>query len=464
MKNPHTAQELAFDWEESCTDGTGALQASVLLLRLFRMNWEDALGVATTIVNAKVFDGTSSRDWTSVRFADGLITECSVASAAQEGDDVIDAGGGTVLPGLIDAHVHLVPGALAQSLTFGVTTVLDMFSKPDLVARVKEEAGSRLDVADVRSSGIGATAPGGHPSLMYAPFPTLTAADQAEQFVAERIAEGSDYLKIFSGIRGLWPSLDSETIRALVIAGHANGLIVVAHVSSTAGVEEVVSAGVDVVAHVPANDELDLALVDRMAEAGIVVGPTLATVENTLGEPGGVAVAADPLLAEVLGDAWVRRLTSNVSEFPGREMPPYSRAEGNVRRLMDAGVTLLAGTDAPNPGTAFGASLHRELELLVRCGVRPAQALAAATAEPARVFDIADRGRVTAGLRADLVLVSGDPLTDITATRAIQRIWRGGVACDRRSFLASPAEAEQLDAFDAQLAKVVAAVRERRSN
>ena len=265
------------------------------------------MGAATTIVNAKVFDGTKLQDWTSVRFADGLITKCSAASAAQEGDEVIDAGGGTVLPGLIDAHVHLVPGALAQSLTFGVTTVLDMFSKPDLVASAKEQAGSRPDVADVRSSGVGATAPGGHPSMMYAPFPTLTAADQAEQFVAERIAAGSDYLKIISGTGGLWPSLDPETIQALVIAAHARGLLVVAHVSSTAGVEEVVSAGVDVVAHVPANAELDKALVERMAEAGIVVGPTLATIENTLGEPGGAAVAGDPRLAEALGDAWARR-------------------------------------------------------------------------------------------------------------------------------------------------------------
>ena len=64
--------------------------------------------------------------------------------------------------------VHLVPGALEQSLTFGVTTVLDMFSKPDLVARAKEQAGACAEVADVRSSGVGATAPGGHPSIMYA--------------------------------------------------------------------------------------------------------------------------------------------------------------------------------------------------------------------------------------------------------------------------------------------------------
>jgi imidazolonepropionase-like amidohydrolase len=419
------------------------------------------LRAATTIVNAKVFDGTRSQEWTSVRFADGLITDCSAASAAREGDELVDAGGGTVLPGLIDSHVHLVPGALAQSLTFGVTTVLDMFSKPDLVASAKAQAGSRADVADVRSSGVGATAPGGHPSAMYAPFPTLTAADQAEQFVADRVTAGSDYLKVISGVGGLWPALDAETIRALVVAAHARGLIVVAHVSSTAGLEEVVSAGVDVVAHVPANALLDKALVERMAEAGVVVGPTLATIENTLGEPGGAAIVADPRLAEALGDAWARRLTSGTSVGHGRQMPPYSRAEDNVRRLAEAGVTLLAGTDAPSPGTVFGASLHRELELLVRCGISPAQALTAATAGPARVFGLADRGRVAAGQRADLVLVSGDPLTDVTATRVIERIWRGGIACDRHAFVASAAEAGQLDAFDAQLAKVVAAVRDR---
>ncbi|MEV4313354.1 amidohydrolase family protein [Actinocrispum sp. NPDC049592] len=418
--------------------------------------------MATTIVNARVFDGSTSRDWTSVRFADGVITDCAAVSVAREGDEAIDAAGGTVLPGLIDAHVHLVPGALAQSLIFGVTTVLDMFSTPGLVAEAKQQAGSQLDVADVRSSGVGATAPGGHPSIMYAPFPTLTAADEADQFVADRVAEGSDYLKIFSGIGGLWPSLDSDTVAALVTAAHARGLLVVGHVSSKAGVEQVVSAGVDVLAHVPADAELDQALVGRIAEAGIAVGPTLATIENTLGEPGGAAVAADPRLAGLLGDGWARRLTSGAPGLGGRAMPPYSRAEDNVRRLADAGVTLLVGTDAPNPGTVFGASLHRELELLVRCGISPAQALAAATTEPARVFGLADRGRIAAGLRADVVLVSGDPLTDITATRCIERIWRSGTACDRRAFVASPAEAEQLAAFDAQVAKAVAAVRERR--
>src|SRR5262249_49286501 len=186
------------------------------------------------------------------------------------------------------------------------------------------------------------------------------------------------------------------------------------------------------------------------------------TSENRLGAPGGAAGVADPRLAGRLGDAQARRLTSGASTSRGQGMPPYSRAEENVRRLVDAGVTILAGTDAPNPGTVFGASLHRELELLGRCGVTPAQALNAATAAPARVFGLADCGHTAPGQRAALVLVSGDPLTDIAATRAIERIWRAGVLCDRRPFVASAAEAEELDAFGARVAKVVTAVRERR--
>ena len=387
---------------------------------------------ATAIVNARVFDGTRLRDWTSVRFADGIITDCATGPTAQDGDEVIDAEGGTILPGLIDSHIHLVPGALAQGLTFGVTTALDMFSQADVMAVAKQQAGARSDVADVRSAGIGATAPGGHPSMMYAPFPTLTGPEQAEQFVADRVAEGSDYLKIFgpSGPAGprAMPSLDLDTITALTKAAHRRGLVVVVHVNSAAGVGEVVSAGIDVVAHVPVDGQLDTALAERIAEVGIAVGPTLATIEN----------------------------------LHGQGMPPYSRAEENVGRLVDAGVTILAGTDAPNPGTVFGASLHRELELLGRCGITPAQALNAATAAPARVFNLADRGHTAPGQRADLMLVSGDPLTDITATRAIERIWRAGVLCDRRAFVANAAEAEELDAFDARVAKVVAAVRERR--
>lgn len=102
-----------------------------------------------------------------------------------------------------------------------------------------------------------------------------------------------------------------------------------------------------------------------------------------------------------------------------------------VRRLHEAGVAVLAGTDVPNPGTAHGISMHRELELLVRAGLTPMEALAAGTSLPADYFALDDRGRISAGRRADLLLVRGDPTTDILATREIAAIIRSGVLVDR---------------------------------
>ncbi len=94
--------------------------------------------------------------------------------------------------------------------------------------------------------------------------------------------------------------------------------------------------------------------------------------------------------------------------------------------MRDAGVPILAGTDAPAPGSWNGASLHQELELLVKAGLSPSEALSAATSVPARTFGLKDRGLIAPGLRADLVLVHGDPTRDITSTRDIVAVWKAG--------------------------------------
>jgi len=98
-----------------------------------------------------------------------------------------------------------------------------------------------------------------------------------------------------------------------------------------------------------------------------------------------------------------------------------------VRTLARSGVTLLAGTDPPNATVVHGASLHRELELLVQSGLTPTQAMTAATKSTSEIFHLRDRGRIVPGLRADLLLVRGDPTRDITATRDILHVWRSGV-------------------------------------
>jgi imidazolonepropionase-like amidohydrolase len=115
-------------------------------------------------------------------------------------------------------------------------------------------------------------------------------------------------------------------------------------------------------------------------------------------------------------------------------LPPgaYAVSARGVGVLHAAGVPILAGTDANNtPGVpyqpAFGASLHDELALLVDAGLTTAAALRAATSLPAKHFGLSDRGAVEPGLRADLVLVDGDPLADISATRAIRQVWLAGV-------------------------------------
>ena len=260
----------------------------------------------TTIVGARVFDGREVQPEISVRFVGGLVTACAARDVARDGDEVVDGTGRTLLPGLIDAHTQLLPGAPQQACTFGVTTELDMFSQPDLVRRCKGEAAVRHEVADVRSSGIGATAPGGHPSMMYAPFPTVTGPDDADGFVADRIAEGSDYLKIIyePGSRLFTlPSLDFATVRALAQAAHDRGMVVVVHATSVAVFAGVVGSGVGVLTHVPVDALLDDELVGRIAAAGIALTPTLATIENALGEDGGRQLADDPALRPFLGPA-----------------------------------------------------------------------------------------------------------------------------------------------------------------
>ena len=99
----------------------------------------------------------------------------------------------------------------------------------------------------------------------------------------------------------------------------------------------------------------------------------------------------------------------------------------SIARLHQAGVPVLAGTDAAIGGTAFGASLHRELEYFTEAGMTASEALTSATSLPAAVFGLTDRGSIAPGMVADLVLVDGDPTADITATRAIEAVWKDGI-------------------------------------
>jgi imidazolonepropionase-like amidohydrolase len=343
------------------------------------------------VTNVHVFDG--ARLVPSVVVIDG-----ATIGTDPTGAQIIDGNGGVLLPGLIDAHVHLDgPSRLETLASYGVTTVIDMASVPEETAARRGLAGQ----TDLRSAGIPAIAPGS----LHSHFPgigqrgLISGPDEAKGFVADRIAEGSDFIKIVVG--SPFADHDQVTIDALVGAAHEQGKLVVAHASNVEAVCKAQRAGADILTHAPLDQVLAPAVAAELAAAGCVVVPTLTMMEA-------IVASVAP---------------------PGAD---YANARASVTVLQEAGVPILAGTDANDaPGTParvpHGESLHRELELLVDAGLSPLSALLAATALPARYFGLTDRGAIGAGLRADLILIEADPLQDITATRAIRRIWCGGV-------------------------------------
>ena len=396
------------------------------------------------IRDARVFDGARVHEKASVIVRDGRVEAIGADLETPEGAEVIDGAGKTLLPGLIDAHTHAFNDALERALVFGVTTELDMFTAHQSAAAWRAEqtrAGGAPARADIVSAGTLVTAPGGHGTEYGMVIPTIASPEEAQAFVDARIAEGSDYIKIVFDDRGasapMFPSIATETMKAVVAAAKARGKRAVVHVSTQSSALAAIDAGADGLVHI-FNDEPPAAdFAARVKASGAFVIPTLSVNESASGIPSGATLAADSPLARFLTDEERRGLGASFPRRPGGAAR-RQHAFDATRALRQAGVPILAGTDAPNPGTAHGSSLHRELELLVEAGLTPAEALAAATSVPARAFGLDDRGRIAPGLRADLVLVAGDATRDILATRAIEAVWKGGVRLDRREPAAAP--------------------------
>lgn len=354
-----------------------------------------------TIAGARVFDGDRLLDGHHDVTVDGsVLAAVEPSSGTPTTGSTVNGRGATLLPGLIDAHVHLRgTGDLATLRRWGVTTALDMGTwPPSLIDELRA-----TNSTDVRSTGAGAVGPGS----LQARIPgrptdsVVTDPDAGRRFVAARIAEGMDYIKIIVDRPG-HGGLDQPTMDAIVEAARAAGKVVVAHASDTRAVAAAQAAGVDVLTHVPLDADLDEGAVAEVLRDDRTVVPTLVMMAGVADNP----------------------------PVPGLD---YQHARASVVALHRAGVPLVLGTDANQaPGVpanvAYGESAHRELELLVEAGLTATEALQAATALAARRFALPDRGRIAPGLRADLLLVDGDPTTDITATRAIRGVWVDGNA------------------------------------
>ncbi|WP_309136848.1 amidohydrolase family protein [Streptomyces sp. CG 926] len=353
---------------------------------------------------------------------------------AQGGPDVPRSAfpDGTLLPGLIDSHVHLAldagpdPVACLQVasdaelyagmaeragrlLATGVTTARDLGDRGGLAVRLRDEiAGGHVPGPRLLSAGTPLTVPGGHCWFMGG---EVEGADAIRAAIRRNAAAGVDLIKVMATGGGItkggpagWQAQFTPTELASIVAeARRFGLPVAAHAHGTEGIAAAVAAGVDTIEHCTwmgrTGFDVREDLVDAIAARGIAVCP-----------------AASP--------DW-----RGFAERFGRE-----RAEemfGRLRWMAERGVPLLPGTDAGVPHAVFDGFVS-SLEFFGHIGLDPARIVDLATTDAARALGIdADTGRLAPGLRADLLVVDGDPLTDLAALRSVRLVVAGGRTAGR---------------------------------
>jgi imidazolonepropionase-like amidohydrolase len=341
------------------------------------------------VLGAAVFDGSGGPvlpDRTVV-VRDGRIERVGKAGELDvpAGVRVVDGTGATLLPGLIDLHVHLDFARPEMVLAGGVTTVRDLGWPAGRLAQLRRHAGQRPSGSPrLRFAGQIVTAPGGYPTrAAWAPAGTAIEVDgprPAADAVTRLASAGAAVIKVALDER-VGPTLPLETLAAVVRAAGGRGLGVTAHVAGTAEVVKALDAGVGELAHWPFGAELPADLVRRMA-ASLTVVPTL-----------------------------------HIDPTPARRR--------GVAAFVAAGGRVLYGTDLGNQGPPPGVDVA-ELALLVEAGLPPAAAMASATALAAGHLGLPETGRVAVGQLADLLLVDGDPLADLEALTRIRLVSRAG--------------------------------------
>jgi len=385
--------------------------------------------------NVRIFDGESVFERSTLIITDGVVDV--IGGKIPDGLKVIDGSGKTIVPGFLDAHTHIYGEALTDSLIFGVTTNFDMFTDISSLngQREKRETLRRTSQSDLFSAGMLATVPGGHGTQFPINIETISTPEDAEAWVEQRIAEGSDYIKIvYMPDTPSLPSLDRATAAALIKAAHQQGVLAVAHISTSAGAQDMLDDEIDGLVHLFADASVSPEFIAQAKEQDLFIIPTLSVLASVDGREPGNKLMMDERIDNFLTPIQRQQLRA---DFGAAGWSGFDLDVGldNAKVLHDGGIRLLAGSDAPNPGTVYGATIHQEIEFLTKAGISTKDALRAATSVPADAFDVHDRGILVAGAKADFLLLDGNPLEDITTTRSINRIYKNGFEVFRETLV-----------------------------
>ena len=354
---------------------------------------------AFTIQNVDVFNGVSGLDRNSKQSFQG--SPGNILPEHANTDVIIDGSGCTLMPGLIDCKQDIDSslGALSACAISGITTVIDSsstnierhamhsatFGNPELPcylatgSAIGSEGASLLGVVPIRS---------------VLAVKTPAEAKRAVAGMVSASETGRNILIIVDQ-----PGLDAETIAAAVAAAHEYNCQAIGQASQTLAYRMALDAAFDIVIGVPVDGTLNAEIVRGFARGGVGVIPTLAYLREA-----------------------IRRANNHSFKF--------SYAAAAVKQLHDAGVPICAGTSTNvRDGTSmlFRQSMLKELQSLVTAGLTNLEVLLAATRTPSIVFKLHDRGSITVGNRADLILIDGDPVQDLAVLNKVLRVWVAGV-------------------------------------
>lgn len=342
--------------------------------------------------NVRVFDGSCILPPSTV------IIDGPLIGSDPTGAEHIDGNGGVLLPGLIDAHCHPTNITHMQELAkWGVTSgfVMACFSQ-ELCSSLSSHPGLPSVLrSSVPAAGSGSVHANITIAVTHDPSLLLNSTSEVPSWIIRQFAgQDPDFFKFIAEA----PGLDQATLDALVKQANHYSKQSVTHAAAFEAYTQAILSHTDHVHHAPLDTAISSALSNTMLQQGQIATPTLTMMRATAQNRG----------------------------------QNFSVALETTSLLHKTGVPILAGTDAnTQPGVPamvpFGTSLHDELESLIEAGMSNVEALLAATVKPARAFGLWDRGTIKAGMRADLVLVGGDPLKDIKNTRDIKRVWIGGV-------------------------------------
>lgn len=364
---------------------------------------------------------------------------------------IIDGEGQTLLPGLIDAHVHLFDEAeLAAYVKHGVTTIRNMSGMPFHLPLAQRIEDGKILGPDLLTTGPILNSPGANVQPNHH---LVVTADEARAAVRKHYENGFRSLKVYSNLtREAYAAiLEEAKVLGMTISGHTPEGVrrtgVPRELPFDIPFEEILDDGFVTFEHIETivwhglRDDLDegnmRTLATAIKQSGITVTPTLIAHNNLmliadskgahLQRPGVETI--NPVIVRLAADGYTdwSNLSANRYAYEATHDEFYLLA---TSILHEAGVPLIVGTDAGGNTNIPGASMTRELELLAAAGLTNYEALQAATVVAATALGLPDRGQIAPGFRANMVLVSGDPLADMSIVEHPVGVFLGGVWLD----------------------------------